>query len=81
MCDLFYDIILMGLDKIHPKKAVKLHCGDKAWVTPEISQSFCLGKHNRIQQNNNNLGKHNRIQQNNNNLGKHHRIQQNKVIH
>jgi hypothetical protein len=36
MCDLFYDIILMGLDTIIPPQAVRLHCRDKAWITPEI---------------------------------------------
>ncbi|CAB4025227.1 Hypothetical predicted protein, partial [Paramuricea clavata] len=32
MCDLFYVIILMGLDTISPQKSVKLHCRDKAYV-------------------------------------------------
>jgi hypothetical protein len=35
-CDLFYDIILMGLDTIIPTKIVRFHCRDKAWITPEI---------------------------------------------
>ena len=36
MCDLFYDIINVGLNTIIPPKSVKLHCRDKAWITPEI---------------------------------------------
>jgi hypothetical protein len=50
MCDLFYDIILMGLDTIILPKAVRLHCKDKAWITPEIKslisqrqKAFSLG--------------------------------------
>ena len=50
MCDLFYDIILMGLDTIFPQKPVKLHCRDKVWITPEIKlltsqrqKAFALG--------------------------------------
>ena len=36
MCDLFYDIILMGVDTFFHQKAVKLPCRNKAWITPEI---------------------------------------------
>ena len=36
MCDLFYDNILMGLDNIFPKEAVKIHCRGNAWLTSEI---------------------------------------------
>ena len=35
-CDLFFDIIVMGLDTILPKKSVKLHCRDKPWITPDL---------------------------------------------
>ena len=35
-CDFFYNIILMGLDTILPKKSVKLHCRDKPWITPDL---------------------------------------------
>ena len=35
-CDLFCNIILMGLDTILLKNSVKLHCKDKPWTTPGL---------------------------------------------
>ena len=36
MCDLFYDILFMGLNTFFPKQAVRLHCRDKVWITSDI---------------------------------------------
>ena len=64
MCDLFYDIILMGVDTFFPQKAVKLHCRDKACITPEIKllishrqKAFALGnttEYNKLRVSNSN---------------------------
>ena len=36
--DLFYNLLLIGLDTFLPKKKIKIHCRDKPWITPELKK-------------------------------------------
>ena len=36
--DLFYNLLMLGLDTFLPKKKIKIHCRDKPWITPELKR-------------------------------------------
>ena len=36
--DLFYNLLMLGLDTFLPKKNIKIHCRDKPWITPELKR-------------------------------------------
>ena len=37
-CNLFYNLLLLGLDIFLPKKSVEVHCRDKPWITPDLKK-------------------------------------------
>ena len=36
--DLFYNLLMLGLNTFLPKKKIKIHCRDKPWITPELKR-------------------------------------------
>ena len=36
--DLFYNLLMLGLDTFLPKTKIKIHCRDKPWITPELKR-------------------------------------------
>ncbi|CAB4021326.1 Hypothetical predicted protein [Paramuricea clavata] len=44
-CDLFYNLLMLGLDTFLPKKKVEVHCRDKPWITPDLKKLISDRQH------------------------------------